>query len=203
MLLNATNSPALVVLIVPPLIVLPNWFTTLPSAMLMTPPVLLMLWPAETPRFAVLAPPTLMVPLLVVLPPPTRLRPNASILICPALFRVSTDCPVLIVTTPRAPIAAASLLPGVPIGLPLPVTQAVQLASAAQLPAAAFQVHPAADAGVATPITSPPKNNCATNCAMVVFLKTWRDCGADMAKLQRFYGCTTTPFTSKRVQFPH
>ena len=70
-------------------------------------------------------------------------------LIWPALLRFSTDCPVLIVTTPAAPMVAVSELPGTPAGLPLPATQAAQLASAAQLPAAVFQVHTAALAGVA------------------------------------------------------
>ena len=166
-LLKATSAPVPVELMVPPEIEPPNWLTTLPLAMLITPPVLVMSWPAETPRLAVMAPPTLTVPVLVVLPPPTRLSPNASMLICPALLRLSTDCPVLIVTTPTAPMPAVSTLPGVPAGLPLPATHAAQLASAAQLPAVVFQVQLAADAGMAAPSSMPPTNNCATSCAMV------------------------------------
>ena len=146
-LLKATSAPVPVVAIVPPLIVLPNWLMTLPTPTFITPPALLMLCPAETPRFAVTALPTLMTPVLAVLPPPTRLRPKASMLIWPALFRFSTDCPVLIVTTPAAPMLAVSLPPGDCAGLPLPAAQASQLAMAFQLPAAAFQVQVAAAAG--------------------------------------------------------
>ena len=130
----------------PPVMVLPNWLTTLPSSMLIVPPVLLMLWPAEMPILAVEAPPTLMTPLLVVPPPPTRLRPKASMLIWPALFSVRIDCPVLIVTTPAAPILAVSLLPGVVAGLPLPAPQVNQSEGVAQLPAVTFQVQVAARA---------------------------------------------------------
>ena len=42
---NATSAPVPLELMVPPVSVLPNWFTTLPLAMLITPPVLSMLCP--------------------------------------------------------------------------------------------------------------------------------------------------------------
>ena len=103
---------------------------------------------------AVLAPPTLMTPLLTVLPPPTRFSPKASMVMAPALFRFSADCPVLMVTTPAAPMLAVSAAPGAPAGLPLPVTQVVQLTMAAQLPLVVFQVQLAAWAGVVARLAS-------------------------------------------------
>ena len=151
-----TSLPVPVVLMLPPLMAVPNWLTTLPAAMLITPPVLFKLCPPAMPRLAVLIPPTLMVPVLLVLPPLTRFSPKACSVICPALFRLSTCCPVLMVTTPAAPMVAVSAAPGTPPGLPLPVTQAVQLMTAAQLPAAVFQVQLAALAGAAAKVASKP-----------------------------------------------
>ena len=177
-LANPTSAPVPVELIVPPVIVLPNWLTTLPLAMLMVPPVLLMLWFPDTPIFAVLAPPTLMVPVLVVLPLPTKFKPNASMVMVPALDRVKIDWPVLMVTTPVAPIVAASAAPGVAAGLPLPVAQASQLVRVAQLPAVVFHVQLAADAGIAAPTRAPPTKSCATSCAMAVLRATRRLCWA-------------------------
>ena len=151
-LLNTTTLPVSVVLMVPPVMVLPNWLTTLPAAMLITPPVLLMLWPAETPRLAVLAPPTLMTPLLVVPPPPTRLRPNASMVICPALLRFNTDCPVLMVVALPSAMVALSTLPG--------TTPQLQLAAVPQLPETGFQVH---DAALALPMANGANNVAAAS----------------------------------------
>ena len=152
--------------------------------MLMVPLVLLMLWPPDTPMLAVLAPPTLMVPVLVVLPLPTRFRPKASMVIWPALDRVKIDCPVLMVTAPVAPMVALSAAPGVLAGLPLPVAQVIQLPSAAQFPAVVFQVQLAADAGIAAPSTMPPTNNCATSCATLVLLNMESACRTVMVLLR-------------------
>ncbi len=85
-LLEAASAPVPVVLMVPPAIVVPNWLMTLPFPTLMTPPALAMLF--ETCSAAVAAPPTLIVPLFVVLPPPSRLSVKASMLIVPAFESV-------------------------------------------------------------------------------------------------------------------
>ncbi|MBK8889998.1 MAG: hypothetical protein IPN75_06200 [Dechloromonas sp.] len=125
-------------MIVPPVIVLPNWLMTLPTPTFIVPPALLMLWPAEMPRFAVLAPPTLMTPLLVVAPPPARLRPNASILICPALLNVRIELPRVMVTVFAAAIDALSAAPG--------IAPQDQRPAVLQSPEAGFQVQAAASA---------------------------------------------------------
>jgi len=110
--------------------------------MLITPPVLLMLWPAATCSAALLGlgpAPTLMVPVLVVLPPPARVSRNASILTPPLLVRFRIDCAVLTVTTlPPAMIAVS----GPPVGT-MPHDQSLAVL---QFPVAGFQVQLAARA---------------------------------------------------------
>ena len=99
------------VLIVPPAIVLPTWLSTLSALMLMTPPALLMLWPALTLSAALFGfgpAPTLMVPVLVVLPPPPSVSRKASMSTVPALLRLRTDWPLLMVTVRAAPMLAES-----------------------------------------------------------------------------------------------
>ena len=158
-LLFATTAPVPAVLIVPPLIVLPNWLSRLPLAMLILPPLLLRVCPPKTPNEPVILLPTFMVPLLVLVwPAPTRLRLLVSMLIWPALFRFKADCAVLIVITPLAPLAALSAAPGTPAGLPLPARHDAQLIAAAQLPAVVFQAQFAAAAGSAVANNNPPKN---------------------------------------------
>ncbi len=106
--------------------------------MFMMPPVLAMLWPALTCNVAVLALPTLMVPVLVVLPAPLRVRRNASILTPPPLLRLRTACAASIVTAFPAAMRASSLMPG---------TMAHdQLPAVAQLPLAGFHVQAVASA---------------------------------------------------------
>ena len=153
--LNATSAPVPVVAIVPPVMVPPNWLATLPLAMLMVPPVLLMLWPPGMPMLAVAGPPTLMVPVLVVLPPPTKLSPNASMLMVPALDRVRIDWPVVMVTVLAAAMVALSPPPGTTAQDHSPATL--------QSPDSGFQVQLAAEAGRAAPKIAPPTKSCATN----------------------------------------
>ncbi len=141
LLLNATSLPVPVVLIVPPVIRLPNWLMTLSALTLIVPPVLLMLCPAPTCRAALLGigpAPTLMVPVLVVLPPPCRVSRKASMSMVPALLRVNIDWAVLMVTVLPAPMLAVSSAG--PVGM-MPQDQ---LAAVPQLPVTGFQVQTAA-----------------------------------------------------------
>jgi hypothetical protein len=106
--------------------------------MLMIPPVLAMLCPALTCSAAVLALPTLMVPVLAVLPAPLRVRRNASILTPPPLLRLRTAWAASIVTTLPAAMRASSLMPG--------TTAHDQLPAVPQLPLAGFHVQAVASA---------------------------------------------------------
>ena len=164
-LLNAISAPVPVLLIVPPVIVLPNWLATLPLPMLMTPPALLMSWPPKICSAAVLGPPTLIVPVLVVLPLPCRVNVNASRLRLPALVRPKIDCPVSTVTV--LPIPMVALSPPGPVGT-MPHDQ---LPALPQLPVAGFQVQLAASAccSVAVPATI----IAATASAVFLKLRRW------------------------------
>ena len=147
-LLNATSAPVPAVLTVPPVMAPVNWFSTLPLAMLMKPPLLSIEF--DICNAAVLPLPTLIVPVLVVLPPPCSANVNASMSIVPALNSVKIDCAVLTVTVLPRPMVALSFAGPVgtaphdhPPGEP-------------QLPVAGFQVQLAARASWvgATPTTS-------------------------------------------------
>ncbi|TLD47257.1 MAG: hypothetical protein FAZ92_00497 [Accumulibacter sp.] len=140
-LLNATSLPLPVVLIVPPVIVLPNWLITLSALTLITPPALLMLCPPATcsaALFGIAPAPTLSVPVLLVPPPPASVSRKASRLTLPALLRLRIDCAALTVTVLPTAIVALSAAPG--------TMPQLQSAAVAQLPLAGVQLQLAASA---------------------------------------------------------
>ncbi len=135
-LLEATTLPVVpVVPRVPPVMLVPNWSSTLPLDRVIAPPVLLML--LESRIEAVTAEvPTLIVPELVVPPPLSRFSRNALMSSVPALvkFRIawlalmSTVLPLLMVAVSAAPgTALQDQSPEVPQSPPLGPAQ-VQVA---------------------------------------------------------------------------
>ena len=114
LLLKATRRPVPVELMVPPVMALPNWLTTLSALMLITPPVLLTLCPPLICSAALLGmgpAPTLIVPVFDVLPPPSVSK-KASMFTPPALVREAMDCAELMVTTLPLAMLATSAAPG-------------------------------------------------------------------------------------------